>query len=129
MLSKDAILQKNNIYRFEDVEVPEWGGAVRLRVMSAAARSAFLASVMDVGSDGKVQRLRVEKMQTTLLAYVIVDETGKPMFAPDEIGEMDSGVVQRLFEIAQKLNSLEAEAVVTATENFTGTQNGGSISD
>ena len=39
-LSRDAILQREDI-KTEDVEVPEWGGTVRVRGMSGVQRDAF----------------------------------------------------------------------------------------
>ena len=44
-LSRDAILQREDI-KTEDVEVPEWGGTVRVRGMTGVQRDAFEASLI-----------------------------------------------------------------------------------
>ena len=40
LLSKTAILCANDL-KTEDVDVPEWGGAVRVRSFTGRARDAF----------------------------------------------------------------------------------------
>jgi len=129
LLSKDDILRQAQQFRYMDiVDPPGVTGTVRLRVLSAAARNAFLATVLEMDG-GKVKNIKIELMQTALLSYAWVDETGKPLFSRDEIGTMGADLVQHLFEQAQELNGLSEEAVATAAENFPATLSVNSISD
>jgi len=45
LLSKTAILAANDL-KSEDIEVPEWGGAVRVRSFTGRERDAFEASMV-----------------------------------------------------------------------------------
>ena len=45
LLSKTAILTANDL-QTEDVEVPEWGGAVRVRSFTGRERDAFESSMV-----------------------------------------------------------------------------------
>ena len=61
-LSRDTILQREDI-KTEDVEVPEWGGTVRVRGMSGVERDAFEASLIEQpAANGQRKRRR---QQTT----------------------------------------------------------------
>ena len=55
LLSKTAILCANDL-QTEDVEVPEWGGAVRVRSFTGRERDAFEASMVR-GEDVEILRL------------------------------------------------------------------------
>ena len=45
LLSKTAILTANDL-QTEDIEVPEWGGAVRVRNFTGRERDAFESSMV-----------------------------------------------------------------------------------
>ena len=96
----------------EDVEVKEWGGMVRVRTLTAAERDAFLASV--VGLDRKVDQ---RTYRTRLVAAAVVGEDGKPLFTPEEIGSRNTLIVDRLMEVANRLNTVDEAAVGDAEKN------------
>ena len=82
-LSRDAILQREDI-KTEDVEVPEWGGTVRVRGMSGVERDAFESSLIEQpAANGQRKRRRQQTTKTNmanvrakLCAWCIVDEKG-----------------------------------------------------
>ena len=62
-LSRDAILQREDI-KTEDVEVPEWGGTVRVRGMSGVERDAFEASLIEQPrANGSAKRRKQQDQQ------------------------------------------------------------------
>ena len=67
LLSKTAILTANDL-QTEDVEVPEWGGAVRVRSFTGRERDAFEASM--VRGEGKDRKVDLTNM---------VSECGRPL--------------------------------------------------
>ncbi len=76
-LKKEDILKANDSY-YEDVDVPEWGGSVRIKVMSGSERDAYEASIYELkGTEVKFNR---EDFRSKLLAKVIVDEKGDRPF-------------------------------------------------
>lgn len=118
-LTKQQILEAKDI-RYVDVEVPEWGGKVRVKMMTGTERDAYEASLYEVkaGADGKSDiRFNREDMRCKLLARVIVDEQGRRLFADAEIrtlGQKSAAALERVYKEAQRLNALDDEAVAAA---------------
>lgn len=118
-LTKQQILEARDI-RYVDVEVPEWGGKVRVKMMTGTERDAYEASLYEVkaGPDGKSDiRFNREDMRCKLLARVLVDEQGRRLFADAEIrtlGQKSAAALERVYKEAQRLNALDDEAVAAA---------------
>lgn len=118
-LTKEQILQAKD-GRFEDVDVPEWGGKVRVKMMTGTERDAYEAALYEVkaGADGKSDiRFNREDMRCKLLARVLVDGDGRRLFADAEVrtlGQKSAAALERVYKAAQRLNALDDEAVSTA---------------
>lgn len=107
VIGKDAILAAQDI-KTEDIDVPEWGGSVRVRVLSAADVLGFWDACRD--AQGNLVRDRV---QPALLVRALVGEDGQPLFADADIGQLmakSAAAITRVFEAAQRLNGLGGEA-------------------
>jgi hypothetical protein len=114
ILSREQILAAQDLTS-EEVPVPEWGGTVRVRMMTGAERDALGASLL--GADKKVD---MSQYRTRLLAACLVDEEGRPLFGPDEVGLLGakSGVaLDRVYRVAERLNDVGAGAVEAAQGN------------
>ena len=114
ILSREQILAAQDLAS-EEVSVPEWGGAVRVRMMTGAERDALGASLL--GADKKVD---MSQYRIRLLAACLVDESGQPLFGPDEVGLLGakSGVaLDRVYRVAERLNDVGAGAVEAAQGN------------
>ena len=114
ILNRDAILGAQDLPH-KDVEVPEWGGAVRVRMMTGSERDT-LANAF-IGADGKPDMIGYRQR---LLATVMVDETGLRLFSYDDmaaIGAKSAAALDRVFTIADQLNQLGGAAVEAATGN------------
>ena len=110
VLSKSAILEASDL-PFTDVDVPEWGGTVRIRTMTARERDDYEASIYDM--DGKTVKVKREDFRAKLLARCLIDEDGKRLFTTKDIPQLSgksAKPVQALFEVAQELNGLSADA-------------------
>ena len=106
LLSKTAILAAQDL-QTEDVEVPEWGGAVRVRSFTGRERDAFQASM--VRGDGRDRKVDRTNMRARLVGLTVIDETGQRLFTDEEVDllEAKSGAaLDRVFAVAQKLNGL-----------------------
>lgn len=119
LLDKAAIAAAQDGDIFEDVEVPEWGGTVRIRVMTGRERDAWEASLMT--RKGKRMEFTYTNYRASLLVRCIVDEDGKRLFGDHDIGtlsEKSAPAIERLFEAARKINRLNDEDVEEMTQDF-----------
>lgn len=118
LLTKDQILQSEDRDSV-DIDVKEWGGTVRLAVMSGSARDAYESSLIDIKDDGTATR-NLENIRAKLVAASIVDEDGKTMFTADSIaalGNKNGTVLDRLYEVANQLNAVTQDKVEELAKN------------
>ena len=128
LLTKSAILSADDL-KTEDVEVPEWGGTVRVCAFSGRERDAFEASL--VRGDGKDRKVDLTNMRARLVALTVVDETGQKLFTHDDVdllGAKSGAALDRVFAVAQKLNGLSAADVEDLTKNSSGAPSADSTS-
>lgn len=103
LLDKNSILDANDL-KHEDVEVPEWGGTVRVRSLTAADRYGLLDASLDSG--GEINR---QKFVLGMLAAAIVDESGDRLFTDGEVLQLSSksfAALDRLIPVSNRLNGL-----------------------
>lgn len=125
LLNRDAILSKNSL-RHEDVEVPEWGGVVRVREMTGAERDAWEQSL--VGARGRVN---IENVRARLVARTVVNDAGGRLFSDadaDALGALSAVALERVAKVAQRLNRLTEEDLEDAKGNSVAAQSGASTS-
>lgn len=114
LLSREAIFAAIDL-KHEDVEVPEWGGTVRVRMMTGAERDAFSAAMVD--EDGKP---RLTDYTARLVAATVVGDDGERVFTADDVealGRKSAIALARVFAVADRINKLGAEAVEAAAGN------------
>ena len=71
LLTKERILAVDDIVT-EDVDVPEWGGTVRVRGLSGTERDAFESSMIE--RRGKKVETNLTNLRAKLVAASVVDE-------------------------------------------------------
>ena len=110
LLTRESILAAQDL-KSQDVEVPEWSGTVRVRMMTGAERDALGASL--IGPDRKPD---MSQYRTRLLSLCIVGEDGKPLFGLDEIAALAMLVTSSLAgELPKPLNVWKLPTVVHCT--------------
>jgi hypothetical protein len=110
MLSKDEILKADDL-PYIDVKIEEWGGEVRVRTLTAGERDEYEASIYE--TDGTNVTVKREDFRAKMLALCIVDDKGNRMFGTKDISKLSgksAKPIQQLFEVAQELNGLSADA-------------------
>jgi len=125
-LSRVEILAKLDT-KTEDVFVPEWDAWVTVRSMSASQRDRFEAGTLQ--RNGKEFTQNLDNIRARLCVLCMVDENGEQLFdeADDHaLGLKSAAALQRVFEVAQRLNGMREEDVNELAANFTGDQNGDS---
>lgn len=101
---RKRILAANDI-KVEPIEIPEWGGTYYVKVMSGTERDQFEESY----AEQKMKAFRVR-----FLVVALCDEKGERVFGDDdaaELGKKSSVVINRVFEVAWKVNAFTTEAV------------------
>ena len=114
MLTKEQIISASRL-KFEEIDVPEWGGSVRISVMSAKDRDAYDASTFKLV--GKEIKPDMTNARSKLLSRCIVDADGAPMFTIDELAEMDSVVLDRLVAVARRINGMTEDSIEDEVKN------------
>ncbi|GGN46791.1 hypothetical protein [Streptomyces fuscichromogenes] len=118
--------------KWEDIPVAEWGGTVRLLGLSGTARNAYEASLVALGPNGSVQRVRLENATSKLVAMCLVDENFERLYTDKEVtelGKRNGAVLQRLHQVAQRLSGLGKKELEAATGNSEPEVSGSSTSD
>lgn len=106
LLTREMILSVQD-KKTETVNVAEWGGEVLVATMSGAARDAFEQSLFE--TVGKDRKQNLANARAKLVARCLVDEKGERLFSDDDIkllGGKSSKALDRVFEVAQRLNGL-----------------------
>lgn len=97
-----------------DIEVPEWGGTVRLRMLTASERFAVNDAANASGEfDPSV-------FQTVLIERTAVNEDGSPLFDKGDsaaLGAKCSSAIATVFAAAAELNGLGPKSTDAAEKN------------
>ncbi len=129
LLTKEQVSAAQDLTT-EEVEVPQWGGSVLVRGLTARERGQFMAMLVDQRKGGN--RTRLEDLQVRLCAMSIVDEQGRRMFSDSELSLLarkSARALQPIFEVAQRLSGLSDEQVEELSGNSEETPSDDSPSD
>jgi hypothetical protein len=121
-LSKEAILAANDA-DFEFVDVPEWGGKVRVKTLTGDERDSYEQSLID--QRGNVLGPKLAGAQARLVALTAVDDDGKRLFADEDVkalGAKSAQALNRVFEVSMRLSRLTQQDVEALVGNSNGTQ-------
>lgn len=107
-----ALLTKEQILKVKDIEtrtvnVPEWGGDVLVRSLSATERDYFESKLVDQ-SGGKV-RANLQNIKARLASMAIVDEEGNRVFSEQEIailGTKSAAALNRIIEAITDMSGI-----------------------
>ena len=129
LLTREEILQAPDIPE-EYVEVPEWGGTLKLRGMTASQRDKFDASLLD--QKGKQITMYLVDARAKLASLCIVDEDNKRIFSETDIkalGDKSALALDRIYSVAQKLSGISDADLEELEKNSGIAQNDDSPSD
>ncbi|WP_205752947.1 hypothetical protein [Cupriavidus oxalaticus] len=112
ILSKAAILAAVDLTT-EDIEVPEWGGTVRVAMMSGKARDDFFGRQ----GEGKVP---YSQFSASVVVATVVDEAGQPLFDEADIEALrakSQAAMDRVLAVSLRLNGIGQNATAEAEKN------------
>jgi len=120
LLTKAEILNADDL-KSKIVEVPEWGGSVRVRVMGGEERDEFEAAISRQ-STGQGKNFKVDNrgLRVVLLSLCLVDEEGNLLFSEKDLkalGHKSSKALNDVFKVAQELNGLGEAALKELAKN------------
>ena len=127
MLNKDQILKADDLKTLL-VDVPEWGGQVKIKQMTGAERDAFEQATYR--KNGSSYEVNLRDMRARLCAVCIVGDDGKRFFDDSDIAalSMKSAIaLDRVFSACQELNALTNKDVEELGKDLGQTQTGDSI--
>lgn len=118
LLSRQAVLDAPELI-YEDVEVPEWGGTIRVKAISGAERDRFEASVAE--RKGRKVRYNMENLRARLVQLAAIDEAGKLLFKRNDVavlGQKSAAALNRVFEVARRLAGISEDDLEELEENL-----------
>ena len=117
LLNKEEILKASDL-RFEELEVKEWGGSVRIRTMTGSERDDFESAVLEV--KGENIKTNTQNFRAHLLARTLCDADNKLLFKPADVNSLGgkaAGVLDKLVTVAVRLNGLSKTEVDELVKN------------
>jgi hypothetical protein len=133
LLTKGDILAAPDLAT-EIVEVPEWGGSVRVRALDVNRRQAWLeyGTVVTRAESGVCFEAKpFAAFDAAFAALAIVDENDEPLFSlaeVEELGSKNPAPIARIAAVARRLSKMGDEASDEAKAALDPT-NGASPSD
>ncbi len=106
LLGKADIIECEDL-ETEDVDVPEWGGTLRVRQMNALDRDSFDLYVVRLKEDGKSSEVNRRNLRAALFVRSVIDEEGERVFSDDDVetvGRKNGVAVDRVFAVASRLS-------------------------
>lgn len=110
-------------FRTEDIDVPEWGGVLRVRALSGRERS-LLEKMFGLGKDAAARPVAVNPSRAVapeptwtnwrswLVANSAVDENMKPVFTPtdvDALGDRSAAPLDRIANVVLRISGISKE--------------------
>lgn len=119
-------------FKTMDVEVPEWGGTVRIRNLTGAERDAWESENIKYDNKSGKNSPNLVNLRARLIAKCAINEDGTPLFtskrAVEMLGSKASSALDRLFSACQELNAITDEDVEELVEDFDNDQSENSTS-
>ena len=129
LLTREQILEVQDI-QSQIVDVPEWGGSVKVQGMTGEERDGFEASTFK--GQGKDIRLNWRNIRAKLVAHSVVNGDGKRVFNDQDVkalGKKSAAALDRVFAVAQELSGITQDDVEELAKNLVSDQSDDSGSD
>ena len=112
--SANAILTRDD-FHYEEIEVPEWGGSLRLKSLSGGERSKIIKL-------SQQQKDTADGVFEQCIILSAVDGEGRRIFEDDEatrkvLQSKDAGVTRRIGQKVLEISGLSREAQEKAEKN------------
>lgn len=115
ILDKAKLLGAGSAYKLGEIEIPELGGKVFLRVISSRERDQLESEISAGSKSGNLSNIRAK-----LVVRSLSDEAGKRIFSDADVelvGDMPAPLVGILFDACARHNGMTGGAVEDARKN------------
>lgn len=113
LVSAATLLEANDL-PYEDVPCPEWGGDVRIRVLTGAERAKFEeATIRNRRGRTGVNEVSLDNFYAKLVVLCAIDAAGNRLFRDedaDALGAKNSVPLQRCWQVAARINGMTETA-------------------
>lgn len=112
LLTRDQILSAQDL-KTVDVDCPEWGGSVRVTMLTGTARD-------ELGKAVSNKDTQPSDYPYLMVVACVVGEDGQRLFTFEDVKALaarSSVPVQRIFDAANTLNAVSKQAVEEAAKN------------
>jgi hypothetical protein len=118
LLTRDEILGRPDTQE-EQIDVPEWGGEVRVRGLTGKERDAFEASL--VSTNGRPDDMNMENIRAKLVILSVVSSDGSHVFRwpadVELVGDRCAAALDRIFAVAQRLSGIRRRELEEMVKN------------
>ena len=117
---------------YQDVDVPEWGGTVRIATMSGEDRDRWELSMMQADDNSERGfKLNFDAYsRVRLVAMCLVDDNFNRIFVTKEqiekLSQKSGKVMDLLYDVAQRVNGITESDIDDLEKNSVSVQNGDS---
>lgn len=112
-ITLDDIVKSSQVKEVQ-FEVPEWGGYLILREMTAEARDAYEGSLLRENEKGEIER-NLSNARAKMIAACAIGPDGKRMFDNESkvnaLGNQPNTIISRIFDKCRELNGMNVEDV------------------
>lgn len=140
-LGRDAILAADDL-DYQDVDVPEWGGTVRVRSLTVHQRDQLAMTVVSFDdsirasrangdAELKLNRDGLAELKAQIVVWTACDGDGQRLFSQKDlaaVGEKSPDVIDRLSDTALEISGVTELGGRAARKNSGTGQNAGSDS-
>jgi hypothetical protein len=127
LLNRKQILDVSDI-KTQDVDVPEWGGTVRVRGMSGTERSKYEDTYIRIWDKVSID---LSHAREQLVSMTAIDEKGELLFTQEDVialGEKSASGLERVYQVARRLSGLTKADMEELAKNSISAPSGASTS-
>lgn len=122
LLNRDLILQVEDLATL-DVDVPEWGGTVRIRRLTGADGDAYEESLVEfrTGKGARDPKVNLRNLRARLVQRSAIGEDGKLLFGEMDVaalGKKSRAALDRVYSEAVKLNGMNRAELEEIAKNL-----------
>lgn len=120
VLNKQDILQARDVIT-EKLEVPEWGGAIYVRSISAAERGLIEEGAARFKESKGKNDTFARTFTVKMVSMAVCDEHGQRLFDDKDIvllQQKNAAVISRIAEVAQRLSGFSKQDLEELEKNL-----------
>ena len=120
-LTRDEIFKSDDIKR-ECVNIPEWGGDVWVKGLTAQEQDAYDLSNYELDENGNHDFTKpiLKNVTAKMVVMIVCNDKGERIFKDDDadtLGRKSVKALNTIYKIAQRLNGTSKDAVQVAVKN------------